>query len=167
IEGTETDPMFIVSDLKQVWVIASVYEDDISKITMNDDVEISTIAYPEKVFRGKISYISSVLDAENKTMQIRIVLDNSDYKLKPEMFAKVALDFQQNIEVPSIPRTSVVFDDNKNYVIIYEGDDKLSIRQVEFYPNIKNVLFIKSGLNVGERIISKNQLLIYSQLNQL
>ncbi|MCC6691474.1 MAG: efflux RND transporter periplasmic adaptor subunit [Bacteroidia bacterium] len=164
IEKGVNDPLFIVSDLKQVWVIANVYESDIEKVKTGEDVSIVTIAYPDKVYSGTIDYLSNVLDPESKTMKIRIVLDNPHNELKPDMFAKVSLRYENNIEVPSISKDAVVFDESKSYVIIYEDRDKLSVRPIELYPANKDVLYIKKGLKAGEKIIGKNQLLIYNEL---
>jgi membrane fusion protein, heavy metal efflux system len=160
-------PLFTVSDLKQVWVIASVYETDIEKVKMGEQVKITTVAYPDKVYNGTINYISNVLDAENKTLKVRVVLNNPSAELKPEMFAKVMLDYRIQQMVPAIPHDAVVFDDSKNYVVVYEGRDKLSIRKIELYPTHDHILYVRSGLNVGETIISRNQLIIYNALTAL
>jgi len=167
VDENNNEPMFIVSDLKQVWVMANVYEADIEKIKNGEDVNITTIAYPNRIFKGKINYISNVLDPENKTMKIRIVLDNPDNELKPDMFAKVSLTFKDKQEVPSIPKDAIVFDDSKNYVVVYEGKDKLSVRRIELYPTHEDIIYVKSGLKPGEKIISKNQLIVYSALTSL
>lgn len=164
VDAGGSDPMFIVSDLKDVWVIASVYETDIEKIKMDEKVTINTVAYPDKVYKGNISYISNVLDPDNKTMKVRVTLANPDNELKPEMFAKVILDFKQQIQVPCISPDAIVFDESKNFVVIYEGKDKLSVRRIEVYPAHRDLLFIRSGLKEGEMVISKNQLLIYNAL---
>jgi len=167
IDANNNDPLFIVSDLKQVWVMANVYEADIEKIKSGEDVNITTIAYPDQVFKGKISYISNVLDPENKTMKIRVVLDNPNNLLKPDMFAKVSLTYKDNIEVAAIPKDAVVFDESRNFVVVYEGRDKLSVRHIDLYPPGKDLLYVRNGLKPGERIIGKNQLIIYNALTSL
>lgn len=167
VDENNDQPMFVVSDLKQVWVIANVYESDIEKVKVGETVKINTIAYPDKDFTGTINYVSNVLDPDNKTLNIRVVLNNPNNELKPEMFAKVILDYKQKREVPSIPKNAVVFEDSKTYVVVYKGRDKLEARQIFLYPTHKDVLYIKSGLEPGELIISKNQLLIYNALTSL
>ena len=167
VDENNDQPMFVVSDLKQVWVMASVYESDIEKVKVGESVKISTIAYPDKEFNGTINYVSNVLDPDNKTLKIRVVLNNSDNLLKPEMFAKVILDYKEKRTVPSIPKNAVVFEDSKNYVVVYKGRDKLEVRQIYLYPTHKEMLYIKSGLEPGELIIGRNQLLIYNALTSL
>ncbi len=167
VDESSDDPMFVVSDLKQVWVIANVYEADIEKVKLGESVKITTIAYPDKVFDGTINYISNVLDPDNKTLKVRVVLNNPGNELKPEMFARVILDFKEKRQVPSISKDDVVFDDSKNYVVVYKGRDKLEVRQIFLYPTQKDVLYIKDGLQPGELIVGKNQLLVYNALTSL
>ena len=167
VDENNDDPMFIVSDLKQVWVIANVYEADIEKVKIGESVKITTIAYPDKEFDGTINYISNVLDPDNKTLKVRVVLNNANNELKPEMFAKVILNFKEKKQVPSIPKDAVVFEDSKTYAVVYKGRDKLEVRQIFLYPTHNEVLYIKSGLEPGEMIIGKNQLLIYNALTSL
>ena len=161
------EPMFVISDLKKVWVMANVYEADIEKVKVGETVDISTIAYPDKIFKGIINNVSNVLDPINKTMKVRVVLNNANIELKPEMFAKVILDYKQKNEVPCIPHESVVFDDNKTYVVVYHSREKLEVRQIDLYPTHEKVLYVRSGLNAGETIISKNQLIVYNALISL
>jgi cobalt-zinc-cadmium efflux system membrane fusion protein len=161
------EPLFVISDLKNVWVMANVYEADIEKVKLGEQVNISTIAYPDKVFKGTINFISNVLDPVNKTMKVRVVLNNPNVELKPEMFAKVILDYKQKNLVPCIPHESVVFDDSKTFVVVYQSRDKLAVRQIDLYPTHEKVLYVRSGLQAGEVIVSKNQLLIYNALISL
>ncbi|HWB62870.1 MAG TPA: efflux RND transporter periplasmic adaptor subunit [Chitinophagales bacterium] len=167
VDENNDDPMFTVSDLRQVWVIASVYETDIEKVKVGESVKISTIAYPDKMYTGTINYVSNVLDPDNKTMKVRVVLNNANNELKPEMFAKVILDFKDNQEAPCIPKDAVVFDDNKNYVVVYHSRDSLEVREISLYPVQKDLLYIRSGLEPGETIIGKNQLIIYNALTAM
>jgi cobalt-zinc-cadmium efflux system membrane fusion protein len=167
VDENNDEPMFIVSDLKEVWVLASVYEADIEKVKLGATVKISTIAYPDKEYTGTINYISNVLDPDNKTMKVRVVLTNPNNELKPEMFAKVILDYKDKKLVPSVPKDAVVFDDSKTYVVVYKDRKNLTVRQIELYPTRKEQIYIRKGLEPGEMIIGKNQLIIYNALTSL
>lgn len=160
----EVEPLFLVGQLNDVWVVAHVYETDIDKVKVGDEVDITTIAYPDKVYKGKIEYVASVLDPESKTLEVRVTIPNAHGELKPEMFARVTLNYQQQLQVPSIPNNSIVFDDNKNYAVIYNGRDSISLREVELYPVKTDRTLVKDGLQIGERIISKHQLLVYNAI---
>ena len=74
IRSDNSTGLFTISDLKNVWVMANVYESNISFVKMGDSVNITTLSYPGKIFRGKIDKIMNVLDPSNKVMKLRIVL---------------------------------------------------------------------------------------------
>src|SRR5664279_6595542 len=92
IRSDNATALFTISDLKNVWVMANVYESNITAVRMGDSVNITTLSYPGKIFRGKIDRIMNVLDPSNKVMKLRIVLGNPGYLLKPEMFASVVVN---------------------------------------------------------------------------
>ncbi len=69
--------LFTVSDLKEVWVQANVYEANIYKVHEGDSVDVSTITYPDKIFKGKIDKLLNVLDPTNRVMKMRVVLPES------------------------------------------------------------------------------------------
>jgi membrane fusion protein, heavy metal efflux system len=158
--------LFSISDLKNVWVLANVYESDIANIEEGENVTITTIPYPDKYFKGNIDKIYNVLDPENKTMKVRIQLDNSENLLKPEMFANVIVHQIKDSSMLAVPAESIVFDRNKYWVINYIDKCTVQIRQVDIITSTRLYSYIRSGLKNGERVIAKNQLLIYNALSQ-
>lgn len=89
IRSDQSEELFTVSGLENVWVMADVYESDISKVCAGDRVEITTLAYRNRSFGGTIDKVYQVLNDESKTMSVRIKLQNKDYLLKPGMFTNV------------------------------------------------------------------------------
>ena len=85
------EEIFTVSGLEHVWVMADVYESDISKVAEGASVHITTLAYPGKVFSGNIDKVYHMLNTESKTMNVRVKLCNEDYLLKPGMFTTCLL----------------------------------------------------------------------------
>jgi cobalt-zinc-cadmium efflux system membrane fusion protein len=156
--------MFTISNMKDVWIWANVFESDISKVKVGYTAKVTTIAYPGKVFSGKVNEVSSVLDPDNKVMKIKIALPNTDMLLKPQMFTNVVITNNENQQSVSVPSKAIVFDSSKNYVVIYNGKCNLTAREVSIIKTVDSVTYIASGLKPGERIISKNQLLLYEAL---
>jgi cobalt-zinc-cadmium efflux system membrane fusion protein len=66
-----------------------------------------------------------------------------------------------------VPKDAVVFDDSKTYVVVYKDRKNLTVRQIELYPTRKEQIYIRKGLEPGEMIIGKNQLIIYNALTSL
>jgi cobalt-zinc-cadmium efflux system membrane fusion protein len=145
-------------------VNANVYEADISKIREGFDARISTIAYPDRIFTGKIDKVSRVLDPQSKAMQVRISLANPDQMLKPEMFAKVIVTNEEGTAALNIPTSALVSEDNKYYVVVYNGPKDVKVAEISVLKIVGERTFINGGINRGQQLIVKNQLLIFSQL---
>ena len=164
VRSDNSDILFSIGDLNQVWVLANVYEADIEKIKMGMEAEVKTISYPDKIFKGKVDKISNVLDPVSKVMKIRIQLNNSDHLLKPEMFTNVTLHWSENIKKVMIPSSAVIMENSKNYVVIYKSRKDVSTREVTIHKEVGDKTFLDRGLAEGEMVISKSQLIIYEAL---
>jgi len=166
IRPDNTSNLFTISDLSKVWVLASVFETEISGIKIGEKVNITTISYPDKVFNGSIDKIYNVLDPDNKTMQVRIRLDNRNILLKPEMYARVAVHQVTDSVMLAIPSKSVVFDQNKYWVVIFQDRCNVHASQVDIAGTANSFVYVRSGVRRGEEVITSLQLLIYNGLNQ-
>ncbi len=165
IRSDNATGLFTISDLKNVWVMANVYESNISYVKMGDSVNITTLSYPGKVFRGRIDRIMNVLDPSNKVMKLRIVLANPGYLLKPEMFASVVVNTTENKKMISIPSRALIFDHSQYYVLVYKSPSDITIRPVQVLNTVGERSFISEGLSEGEHLIGTQALLIYQELN--
>src|SRR5450755_2855328 len=165
IRSDNATGLFTISDLKNVWVMANVYESNISFVKMGDSVNITTLSYPGKIFRGKIDRIMNVLDPSNKVMKLRVVLANPGYLLKPEMFASVVVNTTENKNMVSIRSRALIFDHSQYYVLVYKSPSDITIRPVQVLNTVGDRTFISEGLTEGERLIGTEALLIYQELN--
>ena len=161
----DISPVFVVGDLDDVWVMANVYESDITKVKEGYDAEITTISYPDKVFRGKIDKIFSLMDAESKVVKARVTLKNPDFELKPEMFANVKVTYKEPMQKITIPSAALIFDKSRYFVMVYESDDKIDTREVIVYKDNGKIAYIDSGIKEGEKVLTKYHLLVYDALN--
>jgi len=153
--------MFTISDLKDVWVQANVYEGDINRVHEGDPVDVTTITYPDKVFKGKVGKLMNVLDPTTKVMKMRVVLDNPDFALKPQMFATIAISNTVNKKATSVSSGALIFDNSQYYVIIIKGKNNIEIRPIEVITNNGETAYIKSGLEPGDRVVGADALLMY------
>jgi membrane fusion protein, heavy metal efflux system len=159
-------PFFIIANLEEVWVMASVFETDIAKIKIGYDAEVNVIAYKDKVFKGKVDRIFSILDPQSRVMKVRVKVSNKDNLLKPEMFAQITIKYNDNTnQLPAIPSEAIIFDKNRNYVMVYKDKCNIETREIEIFEVAGNTTYIKSGLKEGEKIITKYQHLVYDALN--
>ncbi len=165
LRNDRTENIFSIAEIDEVWVLANVNETDIGKITVGMEAEVRTVSYPDRVLKGSVDKIFNMLDDNTKAMKVRIRIPNKDLALKPEMSATVSLHIKENRELLAIPASAVIFDKSKNWVMVYKGRDNIQTREVEVYRQNADTTYISKGLDEGETVISRNQMLIYDALN--
>jgi cobalt-zinc-cadmium efflux system membrane fusion protein len=162
------DNLFTISDLKELWATANVYETDIAKIKIGSEADVVTLSYPGKKFKGKVERISNILDPETKVMSVKIRLDNKDLMLKPGMFAKITISLPEGQKMLSIKTSDLIFDDDKSYVLKYRGKCDVKIERVNVSGAVKELNFIEcDSLKEGDLLISRNGLFIFTALKSL
>lgn len=161
----DTDSLFTISDLSEVWVMVNIYATNVRHIQQEMEVDITTLSYPDEIFKGKINSISSVLDSEAKVLKARIELKNENVKLKPGMLVDVIALKKIEGKSIAIPTAALVFENNKNYVVVFADRCHLERREIEILTSNNGITFIKNGLLEGEKIVIRNQLLVFEQLN--
>jgi len=166
IRSDNGNNLFTISDLKSVWIMANVYETDIAHIKVNEKATVTTLAYPDLKLIGVIDKIYSVLDPDNKTLKVRIQLDNTKGLLKPEMFASVIVQERLDKSMLAVPANSVVFDQNQFWAVVYTSKCQVEARKLDIFATNHIYSYVNSGLNPGDKIISNLQLLIYNALKQ-
>jgi membrane fusion protein, heavy metal efflux system len=165
IRGDNTTSLFTISDLKNVWIQANVYESNISLVHQGDNVDVTTLAYPGRVFKGRIDKMMNVLDPTSKVMKVRVVLPNPDYALKPEMYASIIVNNKENKQCLNVPSHAVIFDHSQNYVLVFHNKSDVAITPVQVINQVGDRTFLASGVENGERVISSQAILIYNALN--
>ena len=83
--------IYTISDPTDLWVIAEIKERDIGAVKVGQDAAFSVLAYPSETFRGKVVRIGNQVEAQSRTLEVRIEVNNADGRLKPGMFADVEI----------------------------------------------------------------------------
>jgi membrane fusion protein, heavy metal efflux system len=157
--------LFTVSNLEDVWIMANVFESDISKVKEGYQADVTTLAYPDKHFQGRIDKVFNVLDPDAKVMKVRVRLANPGYLLKPEMLARINVLNTEDTRMLAVPAEAVIFDKDRNYVMVYRDRKHVETREVKVDKTVGAVSYVAAGLKDGDVIIAKNQLLVYDELN--
>jgi cobalt-zinc-cadmium efflux system membrane fusion protein len=165
IRGDNSNSLFTIADLRNVWVLANVYESNISLIHLGENVDVTTLAYPGKIFKGKIDKVMNVLDPSSKVMKVRVVLPNPDYTLKPEMYASITVSDKENKQCLSVPSQALIFDHSQYFVLVFNNKADVKITPVQVINTVGDRTFISSGIAQGERVITSQAILIYDALN--
>ena len=160
----DPENLFTISNLDHVWVMANVYESDLANVHEGDLARITTLSYPDRVYQGRIDKVFNVLDPESKTEKVRITLLNADNTLKPEMFANVSVQYAGKDRRVAIPAKAIVFADSRNFVVVANAQNQPMVREVNPFKTIGATTYLNSGVKAGERVVTQNQLLIYTAL---
>lgn len=158
--GTPSDPLFTVADLSTVWVEANLTEDQLSKVQPGVAAAITVVAYPGETFRGKVTYVASLLDKETRTIPARIEVANKDGRLKPEMFAKAVIDVGSGSSTPasapsviSVPDSAIVLMQGQPSVFVANNAGAYEQRAVELGDKVSGRTIVKAGLTAGEKVV--------------
>lgn len=156
--------LFTIADLSNVWAMINIYESDISRIKTGDEVNLSTLSYPDQIFKGKIDKIYNLIDQENKVMNARVVIPNPKFLLKPGMLGTVKVAANSSINLPEINARAVIFDDNKNYVLVVSADNKVRIQPIVIGRKSADRVYISEGVKAGDRVIASKQVFLFENL---
>ncbi|WP_231424129.1 efflux RND transporter periplasmic adaptor subunit [Pedobacter sp. Leaf250] len=156
--------LFTVADLSNVWAMINIYESDISRVKPGDEVSLSTLSYPEKVFNGKIDKIYNMIDQDSKVMNARVIIPNPNFLLKPGMLGTVKVSARAGVDLPVVNSRAVIFDENKNYVLLLGNDNKVRIQEIEIGRKTANRIFISKGVQAGDRVIASKQVFLFENL---
>jgi cobalt-zinc-cadmium efflux system membrane fusion protein len=143
---------FMVADLSNVWVIADVPEESSGRLHKGMDVVVKIPALPDEDLRGKLSYVSPIVDPATRTVQVRMDLPNPRGIFKPAMLA--GLTFLDATErKTTIPSTAIVREENKDYVFVQIEPTKFMLREVSIGMENGDNRVLESGVSPGEKIV--------------
>lgn len=145
-------PLFTVADLSVVSVEGSLHEQDLGRVMPGAPAEVRVTAYPDTAFKGKVDHISAVMDKVTRTIPVRIQVSNPDGKLRPEMFATVAIPSSRKVRVITLPNDAVVLMQSVTTVFV-EGPQGFEPRVVQTGERTASGVTIKSGLKPGEMAV--------------
>lgn len=166
IRSDNSEPLFSIADINEVWALANVNESDIATVKVGFDAELKTLAFPDEKYEGKIDKIFNAIDPETRSMKVRVKIPNADFKLKPDMNCTVSISYDENRRMIAVPTSAVIFDKNKYWVMIFKDKHNIETRQVRVFRQLSDVSYIVGGLEAGETVISQNALLVYDALNE-
>jgi Cu(I)/Ag(I) efflux system membrane fusion protein len=169
VEGmhfTAGDPLYRIADLSTVWVNADVFEQDIGALRIGQEAKIEVNAYPGAAFVGTVDFIYPTVSQETRTGKVRIVVRNTDGRLKTGMYANVA--FEAGIgdrPVLAVPDSAVIDSGTKQVVLIERGGGKFEPREIKLGARADGFYEVRQGLAAGERVVVSANFLIDAESN--
>ncbi len=151
--------LMTISNLEFVYVTANVPENDLAIIHENEDVQFSLVAYPGRVFHGRVTSISGLLDADTRRDRVRISYQNPDTLLKPNMFATVSF-MPPQVESLLVPASALLMNNDTTTVFVETKPWTFVRRTIEPGSDIEGQVEVLGGLSAGERIVTKGGVLL-------
>lgn len=153
-------PIFTIADLSSVWLVASVREADAGRVRAGQKVEVTVLAYPERVFKAQVIYVAPIIDPNTHRLSVRAVIDNTDGALKPDMFASFRIVTSEGSQVPGVPAGAVVYEGDSAHVWVLRPDNVIAIRPIRVGRENDGFVEVLDGLKAGERIVTKGSIFI-------
>lgn len=158
----ETEILTIM-DPSVVCIHADIYERDIAKIRIGQEVEATVPAYPGEVFKGQISFISDVLNEETRTITVRSEITNKEYKLKPGMFANIDIFLNHQSKVLVLPKEAIL-DEGDDHIVFLKADGKYIPRIIDIGLRNGDLVEIRGGIEEGAEVVTVGNFQLKSKL---
>ncbi|MGD0505881.1 MAG: efflux RND transporter periplasmic adaptor subunit [Steroidobacteraceae bacterium] len=154
-----TQTLMTIADLSTVWVTALVPEKDVSAVHKDQSAEVTLSAYPDQVLRGKVLFVSDVIEPDSRRNKLRIAFANGDYTLKPNMFATVTVMGPDRNEIV-VPSSALLMNNDRTSVFVATAPWTFERRTVD--PDLGDgaTVAIRSGLAPGDQVVVKGGILL-------
>ena len=152
-------PLCTLANLETVWALGDVFEKDLVGLKAGTAAEVTANAYPTQKWEGRVGNIGDAVDANTRTLKLRVVLANGGEKLKPEMFVSIRV-LRSTFEGIAVPTSAVLRESSGPYVFVQTAPGQFAKRDVATGRSIGAFVEVKSGLQAGETIVVDGALLI-------
>jgi Cu(I)/Ag(I) efflux system membrane fusion protein len=159
------DALFQIADLSAVWVLADVFESDVGLVKPGAKVQVRVDAYPDKSFAGIVSYVYPTLNAETRTVPVRVELANPGGLLKPAMYAQVDLPTAAKGQVVTVPVSAVIDSGTRRTVLVKVGEGRFEPREVKLGARGDDYVEVTEGVKEGEPVVVAANFLIDAESN--
>lgn len=156
------EKLFDVADLSRLWIIADIYEYELSAVRVGQPVSVTLSYFPGREWSSRIDYIYPVFSAETRTAKVRLTLPNAGGQLKPQMFTNVEIRIGLGRRL-SIPESAVIDTGKGQVVYVDRGNGVFEPREIRTGLRAEGAVEVLRGLKAGDRVASAANFLIDSE----
>ncbi|HEY2136525.1 MAG TPA: efflux RND transporter periplasmic adaptor subunit [Xanthobacteraceae bacterium] len=160
VNAGASDPVFVIGDLSTVWLTAYVRETEASDVRVGEEIRFTVLAYPDRVFRAKLNYVSTALDPSSRRLLVRATIDNPDALLKPEMYANVGIFTREDRTGVAVPREALIYEGSTTRLWVAHEDKTIELRQIKTGLTSGRMVQAVEGVSAGERVVTRGSLFI-------
>jgi membrane fusion protein, heavy metal efflux system len=156
---------FTISDVSHVWIVCDVYENDLAQVHMGEYADIHLTAYPDRVFRGRISNIGQLMDPNLRTAKVRLEVENPGL-MRFGMFVTAVFHGDSAEQHSSVPATAILHLHDRDWVYVPRQDG--TFHRVEVTGGIMlpgNMQEVSSGIKPGQQVVA-NALVLQNTAEQ-
>jgi RND family efflux transporter MFP subunit len=146
--------LFTLVDISQIKVQAKVLESEVGKMQVGRAADLRFSAYPDKVFRGRVQAISPVIDPEDKTCTVHILVENPEEEIKPGMHAEVEISADVYKDRLLVPQEAVLVRGGRKLVFVVE-DGLAKWRYIDVGLENEDFAEVLDGVKEGEMVITE------------
>ncbi len=154
------DPVYTISDLSSMWLVAAVRELDAPLIRVGQDVTVSVNALPSRTFRARITQVGAGLDPTTRRLPVRAEIDDPDHLLRPEMFATFRIAVGDETQQVGVPVNAVIHRGPEASVWVALGDHRFALRRIQLGNRAGDLIEVTQGLSPGERVVTGGALFV-------
>ena len=160
---TPKTELYMLADLNKIWVYVDIYEQELPWVRVGDKAEMQLAGIPGRTFTGKVGFIYPYAEAKTRTIKVRVVFNNRDLALKPDMFADVTVFGGHQKEAIVIPSQAVIRSGTREQVFVVRAPGKFEPRVVKLGITSEGQTQVLEGIKEGEEVVTSAQFLIDSE----
>lgn len=154
--------VYTIADLSSIWVLADIYEYEIPFVTGGESAILTFDAYPGETFSGTVSYVYPYVNANSRTLRVRLELSNPAVRFKPDMFGAVMIRVQRKPAL-AVPAEAVIDTGIRTVVFVEKGRGRFEPRVVTLGPKVGAYYEVLAGLHEGEKVVTSGTFLLDSE----
>ena len=154
--------LLAITDISSLWVLADIFEKDLSYVRAGKSVQVRVASYPGKVFRGRITYVADTIEPKTRTAKVRCEVENTGGLLKLEMFATIEIPVDKLNSVLTVPDSSIQQIEGKPVVFVKNSEKEFQRREVQTGIASGGYTEIRSGLKAGDLVASQGSFVVKS-----
>jgi len=155
-----TTPIFTISDLSKVWLVANVREDQAGRLRVGQPIDMHVAAFPDRTFKATLDYVAPMIDPATRRLPVRAVIANPDGALKPAMFADFVIKTGADQTAVAVPTAAVIYEGDQARVWVVQRGQSLGLREIKTGRTSGGEVEVLSGLSPGDQVVVSGAIFI-------